>query len=181
MAQNFLTIALRNRTNKIGLWVIFKTDLLPWLASAGLVLLIFVGVSSLVGDTNPNLNEGDATANLYTRARPLYYALIVLAVFSARRSKNVWTWTISIFLIIFFIPQNGNNIANALMPNGILQPLIAMLGILAAGRIVEYVRMRHIIQLSEPILSVVAVLAYGVIVLLSLLMLMPAFFEVVWG
>lgn len=130
-----------------------KKDLIPWVASAGLALLIFSGVSGLVSSANPILNEGDAIANLYTWARPLYFALVVAVVFLARHSKDVWTWVLAVLLIIFFIPQGATNIANALMPNSILQALIAMIGLLAAGRVVEYIQMRYMTGLREPALT----------------------------
>lgn len=91
MAQNFLNIALDNHTERIGALLIIKRDIVPWVARAGFSLLIFIGVSALVSSANPNLNNGDAVANIYTWARPFYFALIVLAVFLARRSKDAWT------------------------------------------------------------------------------------------
>lgn len=165
MAQNYLAIALNSRTNRIGLRPVVRFDIAPWVASAILSLLLFVGVSALVTSANPNLNEGDAVANLYTWARPFYFALVVLAVLSARRSKDVWTWVLSVILIVFFIPQGATTIANMLLPNSILPALTAMVGFLAAGRIIEYVHMRYMTKLSEPTLSFGALTGYVLLIL----------------
>lgn len=48
---------------------------------------------------------------------------------------------LSVILIVFFIPQGATTIANMLLPNSILPALTAMVGFLAAGRIIEYVCM----------------------------------------
>ena len=181
MAQNFLNIALDNHTERIGALLIIKRDIVPWVASAGFSLLIFIGVSALVSSANPNLNNGDAVANIYTWARPFYFALIVLAVFLARRSKDAWTWIIAVTLIIFFISQGATNIANALLPNSIFQALIAMIGFLAAGRIVEYIHMRYITQLPEPTLTRSALASYMVLILGAIFMDTPIFFEIIWN
>ncbi len=181
MAQNFLAIANNNRTDKIGLYLVAKYDFLPWLASIGMVLLLFIGVSTLVGSANPNMTDDDAIANLYTWARPLYYALVVLAVFAARRSRDIWTWAMAIALIIFFVPQYSTNIATVLFPNSIFQAMIALIGFLAIERLIEYIQMRYIVKLETPILSMGALVGYIALICCVLFLEVPLFFELFWN
>lgn len=179
--QNFLVIAQNNRTQQIGLWLVLKSDIVPWLTSVGMSLLLFVGISALVSGANPSVTSDDAVANLYTWARPLYYALIVLAVFMARRSRNIWTWVIAVILILFFIPQYSTNIANSLMPNSILQAMVALVGFLSIGRLIEYVHMRYVVKLEEPTLSMGALAGYIVLVCGAVFLDVPLFFELLWN
>ena len=164
MASNFLSIARDNRAQHINLWVIIKSDIAPWLASAGFVLLLFAGVAALIGGTRPDMSSSDTTANLYTWAQPFYFALVVLACFLARRSRDAWTWVLAGILIIFFVPQTETNLAVAILPNSIFQAIVAMIGFLAAGRLIEYLHMRYVVKLEEPTLSVAALSSYGLLV-----------------
>lgn len=177
MANNFLSIAQDNKTQHISLWIIIKSDIAPWLASAGFMLLVFAGVTALIGGTRSDMSSSDVTANLYTWARPFYFALIVLACLFARRSRDAWTWILSGILIIFFVPQTAINFAVVILPNSIFQAMVAMIGFLAAGRLVEYIKMRHVMKLEEPTLSSAALCTYGLSVCIAILLDMPLLFE----
>lgn len=164
MTRSLLAIAQNNKTERIGLWLVMKSDILPWLASIGVVGLLFLGVSALVGSFNPSMTSDDVVANLYSRAAPFYYALIVLAVFMSRRSRDKWTWLLAAVLIIFFVSQVSINFAVHLWPNSIARALIAMVGFLAFGRLVEYLHMRYVVNLDVPSLSFFATMAYVLLV-----------------
>lgn len=177
MTRNLLSIAQSGKTQRIGLWIIVKNDIIPWFVSAGFALLLFAGVATLIGGVRPDMSNADATANLYTWARPFYIALVILACLLARRSRDIRTWVLAGILIIFFIPQTAVNFAIALWPNSILQAMIAMLGFLAAGRVVEYIHMRYVVKLDEPILSLTAFIGYMLLVCGAIFLDAPLFFE----
>lgn len=178
---SFLTVARDNKTQHITLWLVMKNDIMPWFASAGLALLLFAGVSALVGSIRPDMDSADATASLYIWARPFYFALIVLACFLARRSLDMRTWILSAILIIFFIPQTTINLAVAILPNSILQALIAMIGFLALERIIEYIRMRHIIKLEDPTVSTGALIGYGLLICGAIVFDAPQLYNIFWA
>lgn len=165
MAYSFLTFDTDDK-QRITAWSIFRADVIPWVVSAGLALLVFTGVVLLVGSMDPDHDGGFiyATAILSTFAAPLYYALVVVACLFARRSYNLWTWTLSGILIVFFIGPNEMNFATAIFPNSILPAMVAMIGFLAFGRIVEYVRMHYILKLDTPTLGWGALILYSVLV-----------------
>ncbi len=180
MAYNLLAIAQGNRTKHIGVRLVLKYDILPWFVSAGIALLLFIGVAVLAHGANPQMTSDDVVANVYSWARPFYYALIVLAVFLARRSRDIWTWVLAGILIIFFVPQVFTNLAVAIFPNSILQAMVAMLGFLAVGRVVEYIHMRYIVGLTEPTLSVAALVSYGILISGALVCDTSFFFNLFW-
>ena len=167
--RNFLGIALENRTQNIGLWLIIKNDFLPWFLSAGFALLLFLGVRALVGSAQPNMDDLEVSANLYTWVLPLYYALIALAVLLARRSRDAQTWVLIVILAIFFVGQGSMNFSIAILPNSILYAMVAMIGLLAFSRIVEYIHLKYIVKLDEPRLTCPAYVAYVFIVISTLL------------
>lgn len=175
MALNLLALANSKRTDKIGLSIIAKHDILPWLASAVLFLLIFVAIKMVIGSANPSVGDDELMMVITSRAKVLYVALIVLAVLCARRSRSVWTWVLSVILIIFFLPQSSLTVAIWLMPASVLQPLIAMIGFLAAERIVEYIRLRYVMDIEKPTLSGGALAAYILLVIGAIYMVTPVF------
>lgn len=181
MAQNFLAIAQHHQTERISLWIVVKHDFMPWLLSASFALLVFTGISLLVSSANANVSEEDAIAVLYSRAQLLYIALIAIAVFAARRSKSIWTWVLSVLLVIFFLPQNANNLVNAIAPNSIAQAIVAMIGFLATERLIEYIQMRYVIKLEKPTFSVGAWVGYITLILCVVILEAPLFFELLWN
>lgn len=182
MARNFLTLALENKTQCIGFWVIIKNDILPWFASAGFALLLFLGVLALVSSAQPNMSDIDASANLYTWALPFYYALIALVMFLARRTRDMWTWIFIVVLALFFVNQSTASLSTVILPSSILYAMVAMLGLLAFGRIVEYIYLRHTVKLSEPHLSYPAYATYiSVVVMTAILANSSLFYRLLQG
>lgn len=121
-------------------------------------------------DTNPSVDDEYISGALYTWGQYFLWALLVLAVFASRRSKDIWTWVLSAILIFVFLPQYGGmNLAISLLPNSILYPLFALLGLLAAGRIVEYVHTRYFVGIKEPRLSFCAATVYIAMIAIAVL------------
>jgi len=179
--SSFLTFD-SNEKKLITVWSILKADIFPWILSAGFTLLLFAGVVLLIGSANPKHNSDfiEASAALYTFGAPFYYALVVLACLLARRSRDVGTWILVGVLIIFFVPQTEVNLAVAILPNSVLAAITAMIGFLALGRIVEYLRMRYVIKLDKPQLSVGAFVLYCLLVLGSTFLNSSFLFKLLW-
>lgn len=169
MARGILDLHERGETT-ISSWRILKADIIPWLLSSGFVVLLYLGVEAMLRDANPNANDDYISGTLYTWGQYFLWALLVLAVFAARRSKDAWTWVLAAILIFVFLPQYGGmNLAISILPNSVLYPIFAMLALLSTGRIAEYLYVRHRIGIKEPRLSIAAITVYILTVLISIL------------
>lgn len=177
MSRTFLSLANSNDTPRITLSMVAKNDIIPWFMSAGLASLLFIGVSLLISSAQPDMNNADATANLYALAQPFYFALIVLACLLSRRSKDLRTWILIGVVIVFFVPQFAVNFAISILPNSILQAMVAMIGLLAGERIIEYIHIRYIIKLDQLTFSTPALVSYGVLIAGAIFLLSPFIYE----
>lgn len=168
MNRNFLSFQADAKSRITALTVI-KNDVLPWLLSAGVVLVVLFGVTALVAsvDSSGQTDYIEASANLFIYGRFFYWALIVVVVCLARRSLGAWTWITTAILILFVLPQSYTTLAIMAMPNGLLGSMVVMLGLLAIGRLVEYLWMRYRIGLKKPRLSAGAIAVYVFVVVAS--------------
>ncbi|NCU37983.1 hypothetical protein EOL96_02920 [Candidatus Saccharibacteria bacterium] len=181
MAKEILALAERNETT-ISAWRIIKSDIFPWVASAGFSLLFYLGVEAMLRDANPNIDDEYIGGALYTWGRYFLWALLMLAVFASRRSKDIWTWVLSAILIFVFLPQYGGmNLAISILPNSILYPLLAMLGLLATGRLVEYLRIRYLMGIKEPRLSIGATTVYIIMIAITVLSCSSIVYDLVFS
>lgn len=167
MTSNTLLSLPVTKQKSISASTVFKKDIVPWLASSVLAMLAFLVVSLIIASANPDVDGVDARVVLFGRATIFYWVLIIGACFMARRSKSAWTWVLSAVLIFLFLPQIAPTLATTLFPHSILQSLIAMLGLLALGRLVEYLYIRYHIKLAEPTLSTRAIVLYAIVCLVS--------------
>lgn len=166
MGHNLLTFSVTNK-QRISAWAVIKSDILWWLTGAGVALALYLGVAAMLGDVRPDIDNVDISGQLYIWARYFYWALVVVAVLIARRSKGAWTWVLSAILIIAFVTFQRPTFAVVLLPNSILPAVTAMLGLLAIGRIVEYLVMRYSTKLKEPTLGVGALIVYMTVILIA--------------
>jgi hypothetical protein len=167
MAKSILDMG--NEADRITLGVVLKTDILPWLTSTVIALLLCLGVGAMVASMNPNLPRADADAILYQRAFVFFVAMLVAACFMARRSRDKWTWLLATLTVLYFILGNNISIITAVYPNSILPALLAMIAMLAAGRLIEYMILR-LTTVIAPVLSATAIIIYvlGIIVPIGL-------------
>ncbi|MGO3701755.1 MAG: hypothetical protein ACTJG2_00990 [Candidatus Saccharimonadales bacterium] len=174
--KTLLGIANDNRHAKqITFPMILKADILPWTASIGSTLVLFLGVSILIGSISKNMSGDDLSAVVYSAAAPLLYGLIFLTVLFARRTIDAQMWIISAALIFIVLPQHFNNIANHLFTNSIFESLVALTAILCIERLYEYAHTRYVVKLSDPHLSTLALATYILILAAAMILLIPIF------
>ena len=181
MAQNFLTIAQNNKTDTIGLGLVLKHDFLWWILGAGASMLLFAGVFALTASVRPDMDTMDVGSILFTTGRPFYYALVVIGVLLARRSFNAWTWILIGILVFGFMDQSSFSFSVVWMPHSILYTMIAMIGLLALGRIIEYLHMHYIVKLDEPRLSVGGWFVYMTLIIAATLLNSSVFYDFIQG
>ncbi len=181
MAQNFLSIARNNKTDTISFTHVLRHDLLWWLIGAGVSTLLFTGVLAITASARPDIDTMDVGSILSTTGRPFYYALIVGGVLLARRSFSVWTWALVGILVFGFMSPSSFSFSAVWMPHSILYTMVAMTGLLAVGRVVEYLYMRYIIRLGEPHLSVGGWTAYLAFIVGAILLDSSTFYSLIQG
>lgn len=179
MAQSLLAIAQSDKTETIGLGLVLKHDFLWWIMGAGASILLFAGVFALTASVRPDMDTMDVGSILFTAGRPFYYALVVIGVLLARRSFDVWTWVLIGILVFGFMDQGSFSFSVVWMPHSILYTMIAMIGLLSLGRIIEYLHMRYIVKLDVPRLSVGGWAIYIALIAASILLNSSVFYDII--
>lgn len=150
MAISLLGLAKKSSAD-IDCRGVVRGDVVPWALSGALMTLLYIAmVYTVVIASHESVTFARAAANLSLAP---FLALAVLGSVVARRSRDIWTWVLAVVLILFFARSTHTTLAAYWLPNGPLTMVCAMLGLLAAGRIVEYLHMRYVIQLQEPRLT----------------------------
>ena len=162
-----------NQKHLIMVSTILKHDIAPWLASVVSGLVIFYIVVFLVYSAAPNMGIINASAYLLSYAAIFYYVLILGVCICARRSMNFWTWLLAAMLIVFFVQQPSWTFASTLLPNSIFPALSVMLGILAFGRMVEYIHFRWVMKIDGVRLSSASLIVYLVLIVQAFLLNSP--------
>lgn len=156
--------------DRLGFWSIWRHDVSIWLLAALIGLGVFAGVSWMVNSIRPDVDNMDVNGTLYTFARYFLWMIVAVAVIIARRSLGVGTWVIAAICILWFIPQGYYTIAIGLYPNSVLQALVAMIGLLSFGRLVEYFQLKVVYRLDQPTLTASAIVGYVFILLIAVLL-----------
>lgn len=172
MAHNLVTLPTDER-ERITLLTIVRRDIAPWLLAAGIAMGLWFAVALVTRSANPNMSPDDADAVLFTTGRTFIWAVIVLAVFIARRSRDTWTWALIVLLILLFIDARSFSLTTTALPNSPLYALTAMIGLLAFGRLVEYIHMRYVVTLSEPTLTSPAIIGYCTLIIATIIFNTP--------
>lgn len=168
-----------DKNKQIHCWTVLKRDVVAWLAAASVSLLLFLGTAALLGGADPDMDSVVINGYL-SMVQPFMYGLIVLAVLLARRSLDKWTWIFAVILILFFTgPGLGFSFAQQLVPSSIVPAMIAMIGLLALSRIVEYGRLRYVIELREPRLTKSALITYVLLVVAAILLNSSLFYDLI--
>lgn len=167
----------KDEQDSIGLRFIFRHDVLWWLIGAGVALLLFIGMLEFMKSLRPDLDPLDVSGIFFISARPFYYALVVIAVLLARRSLSLWSWVLSVILAVGFMSPSSFSLSTVLMPNSVLYTVIAMIGLLAAGRLVEYVYARYIRKSDGPRLSIGGWMVYVALCISAALVNSPTFYD----
>lgn len=179
MTESLLTLRA-HESMTINLRAVLYKDILPWVGASLLVVLLNIGMVALIGGTLSStdaFNFSKASAYLYQQTFPLYI-LTLLGCFLARRSRSTWTWVAAGLIIILFAPQTHMTFAISLFPNSTLPMMIAMIGILAAGRLVEYLNIKYNIQLKELTLTTGSLAAYLSVIVIAIFMSSASIFKI---
>lgn len=156
-----------NAEDRITLGAVLKADVVPWLVSVTVVFLVYLGISTVIASVNPNLPRSDSDAILYSRAFVLFVVLLVVACFMARWSRDKWTWVLAVLTVLYFLVKTNSSIAMAAFPNSILPALLAMITLLAMGRIVEYIVVRLTYRSDSPVLDPLAAIVYFLLIIVT--------------
>ena len=150
-------------------------DVLPWLFGAGFSLLLYVAVIFLIKDAvTDQANPFEFAAAAASNQIYLLAGLILLGTIIARRSyRNVTTIAIGIGLVIFFAQPRNFSIAMNLFPNSILPAMVALIGVLAAGRLITFFYTRFVAKLDTVTMSASALVLYGALFISSYVLLFP--------
>lgn len=175
MADTFLRLANEAHTKTIGIGLVMKNDIIPWFLVAGFVVLANLGVIWLAGSFNQSLDFARVSALVMQGSNYLYVILIILAVFIARRSKGAWSFVVAVLLIGLFRMPIFPTLAFELLPYTLLNAMCGMLGLLAAGRLVELIQISYVAKLTEPRISVSVVILYVVIIVTMVAFTFPRF------
>lgn len=167
-----MTMSLLGLTRKPSAnieWLsVMRGDIIPWVLSGAMMTLIYVAIVYIVvAASHDSVTFTEAAVNLPSYS---FLTLAILGCVLARRSKGAWTWILAAVLFLFFTKSTHMTFAAYLLPNGILPMMFAMLGLLAVGRIVEYLHMRYVIELDEPRLTTGGWVSYLLLVVVAIVM-----------
>ena len=139
MARSFSSLIDPER-DKITLRNALTADIIPWLIGAGFIVVLFLGIvlmaQEMLGDKEGAFEIAAATAS---GAPFLMWGLLPLGCIIARRAyREVYTWVLAVFIVIFFAHPAWYSLSVQLFPNSVLPAMTAMVGVLALGRLFEY-------------------------------------------
>lgn len=161
-------------TNTVGLRQVLEKDILPWLIGAGSVLILYLLIVLGIASTAPAGRSGFelASASLYTQlgVAPIF---ILAATFIARRKKDTYMWVTALALVLLVMPQRWPSYAMVMLPNTIFSSILALVGILAATKLVGYAYSKKKLGEIEPSLTAPALIAYILIAVISGIMTIP--------
>lgn len=162
---------------KISMSDALRADIVKWVSSATFITLLFLAIAILVGQSKDN-NTPLLMSTAYMAQRPeIQYGLAILACILARTSVDGWTWILAIVTIMLSSQPTNSTLATTLFPNSILSMMITMVGLLCVARLFEYWHMRHIIGLTNPTMTVGAILLYTFTALLCVVLNSPYIFS----
>ena len=174
MARTFSSL-IDPREGKITFKNALTADVIPWLFGAGFSLLLYLGVVLLVQEAVTY--RADSFEFAAASASNQYYllaGLILLGTIIARRSyRNLTTIAIGIGLVIFFA-YPGFSIATNIFPHSILPAMVALIGVLAAERLLTYFYTRLIAKL-DTVMSIGALCLYLLLFIACCVLLFPIF------
>ncbi len=173
-------LSLSNKDEIISPIAVLRVDIMPWVACGAIAVGLYALVALLIsGVSNSPHAFQFAAATLYQQPM-VSYVLVALACFSARRSKQAWTWVVTGLLIIFSIPQGNETLAIHLFPNSILPAMIAMTGWLAIGRITEYIYIKRILKLANLTMTSYSISIYGMFAAIACVMNSSVIYDLFW-
>lgn len=158
-----------------------KKDIIPWTLAASVIVTLFALMGLLITAALPiKANYQDGLGVLYSNIL-LVMALVTAGCITARRRpKDVWTWALALLVIFIYVPQNHMTISVYLSPNGILQAMVGMIGLLAVGRIFEYFYVRDVVKLQGIFMPKSTIAIYGVLAIVCYLMNSSRVFEMIY-
>lgn len=174
MARSFSSL-IDPKEDRITFRSVITADVIPWLLSTGAVVLLYLGVVLMAQeaiasqDNSFEIATATASSQLFLMA-----GLILLGVIMARRSyRDVTTWAIGIGLILFFARPSWHSLASQIFLNSILPAMVALIGVLAAGRIITFLYTRYVAKLDTVKMDINAFVTYGALVIGASFLMLP--------
>lgn len=175
-------ITLRDLTNKKGFITTKKVlyaDIVPWLTAAFFGLAIYYGLAWLLADFNSgwtsnakvSQNElfGLSLASI-SQLEVVKYGIILTACMLARRSAALSTWLLVIAVMLAWPFLKGATPAAVWFPHSPMPEIMMIVGLLALGRLSEYLYMRHSPDFTNVTLANGATLIYSIVALATILL-----------
>lgn len=155
-------------TQEVTFSKVFKQDILTWLAVAMVGALLNIGLVGLVLiATGVDSEAARANAKLVLSGYP-FLIIGFIACLALIQAKDWRLWTLYI-LTLFVVNLNGlNSLINQKLDLSYLNFIVTAIALLAIGRIIEYVRIQHFINLDGFKMSPAAKLSYIAIALIGL-------------
>lgn len=160
--STILSLRKNEKTSIVTAYDALRKDVLRWVGVVAGFTLLQLGIFATIGGVNPNINAVQAGAFV---APQLGYALIFLACVAARKTIDVWTFVLGVVLIAGWLNGVGDSFTRAVFPNSILPALVAMVGFLAAGRLVMYLRAKYILELQHIAFARGTIITYACIII----------------
>lgn len=177
-----LTLPGKN-SSTIQVFNVIQKDILRWISIVLLVIIpyaTYAFVLSLAFTSTPT-KEAFMQGVIILSQPLVFIGVVVAAVLIARQSIfDTWTWVLCAILVIFYALPRSMSFAMLLLLNSPLPALVAMVGILAIYRIVEYFYAKRIIKLESIEMTKGAIASYISIALLCFMTTSPVVFEVVY-
>lgn len=166
------TVTLRNALRKdIAIWLLVAAAAVGLYASVGLLIMAALPAGA---------DYQHGLAVLYQQVVVVAALVVGACIAARRRPKDVWTWVLAALVISIYVPQSGYSLSMYMFVNSALQPMIGMVGLLSAGRIVEYLHARYVIKFTHITPSAGAITAYAAVAALCYALTAPWVFNVIY-
>ncbi|MDO4684839.1 MAG: hypothetical protein Q4B06_04025 [Candidatus Saccharibacteria bacterium] len=175
-------ITLRDLTDKKGFITTKKVlyaDIMPWLTAAFFGMVIYYGLAWLLADFNSGWTA-NAKVSQYelfglslasiSQLEVVKYGVILIACILARRSAALSTWLLVIAVMLAWPFLKGMTPAAVWFPHSPVPEIMMIAGLLALGRLSEYLYMRHSADFTSVTLANGAALAYSILALVTILL-----------
>lgn len=164
-----------NQTNVVSLTSVIRRDLIPWLASGFVVVLVYYGMAAIVSGAIPSSQKHALDLSLVTlyQQQLLVYILIFCGCFLAYRGLTARTWITFAFLVICITPQYYSSVINTLFPNSMVACMVSMMGIMAAFRLIEYYDLRFNMHIENLYIAKAPIIAYLIIIFIAICCQIP--------
>jgi len=181
MSVRLLTLPSRN-SKVIKAQNALKKDVTPWLLIGALLVAIYAAMGLVIATSlSAEIHYEDGVGILYQRTIPAVALIVFGCLLARQRPQDIWTWALMAIVILIYIPQGNFNMSMYIFPNSVLQPTVAMVGLLATGRIVEYLHAKYVVNYNEIEMSKGAWSIYLITIVASYTMNSSFVFEIVYA